>query len=172
MRAALLFMKSVCLCACLAGCASVTDPRALQGQPYEQIRASMGRPDLELRLGDGRLRRFYTDPTSLVRTWRADFDHRDHLLDITPATTSAEFAETLSGQWQRSELIERFGPPYKTENAEGDRTWIYYLFNEFGMRKAYWVFLCDEKGKVLRSESRRIEQPANIHSRPDVGTSR
>jgi hypothetical protein len=136
---------AIALASSALGCAAViTDPRELHGLAPDEVTRKLGTPTYEVTLINGMVRRFYPDSTSFVRTWRADFDETGRLTELVPATTSGEFAEAVPGTWKKSELLERFGRPDKTDvDARTGEIALFYLFRSYGIRDAYMVFLCD-----------------------------
>jgi hypothetical protein len=165
-------MRSVALLglfAWITGCSSFPVPQSLAGLPLEQLRGTLGSPTYEVKLGNGNTRRFFTDRNSLVRTWRADFDPKDHLVELVPATTSAEFAELTRGTWKKPDVQALFGLPYRAETfGESGRTSFYYLHKQYSVRWAYVVLGFDGQGVLDKVDVQRIDAPASARGRPDV----
>jgi len=145
---------SIVLASLVCGCATnIADPRLLHGLDSAEVRNRLGTPTHEVELKNNTMRRFYADPTSFVRTWRADFDEKGRLTELVPATTSSEFAEAVPGSWKKSEILERFGQPDKidTESKTGEVS-VFYLFRSYGYRDAYMVFVCDQYEVLLKTD--------------------
>lgn len=139
------------------GCASPGKMTNNQGTLLERLLVSLGTPVFELKLPNGWTRRFYQDDVSFVHTWRADFDANGKVMDIAPATTSAEFGEVVPHVTTRDEIIARFGPAYSSDNAtDGKAASMIYEFSQFGSWPVWIRFNFDRNGILTKSNIQRI----------------
>jgi hypothetical protein len=142
----------------VAACA-IAPQQPHAGMSSAQVEAMMGSPTWEARLPGDRTRRFYLDTVTMVSRWRADFDSSGHMLDFAPATTSIEFAEVVPGSWKKSDVLERFGPPDKTEAAaDNAQSALVYRYQENGVRLAYMYITLNAEGTVVRTEAVPVYQ--------------
>lgn len=150
-------ISALLLVVLILGCASPGEMAGNHGPPLERLLVSLGTPTFELKLPNGRTRRFYHDDISFVHTWRADFDVNGKLVDIAPATTSTEYGEVVPHVTTRNEIVARFGLPYSSSNAsDGSGASATYEFAQYGSWPVWVRFSFDRNGVLIKSDVERI----------------